>query len=635
MISAAVASMSASSANSPGARRPSVRAEFLLLNRRLPNGSPTRVVLRAIFLQLLRHMSTQLADTSGSSAGPSRILSPAGGRTTLGTQGHEFLGGSAFAIRASATRGASGQPMIGSPSVPAIGLTPRLKLSLARLGPLSIGTSLTDRTAESSGRTQTVVVIALAVPAWAALAITAILVRNPLGHTHATASVTVLDALAGELALGAAVVSVLRAWASRELISGFAGVGLFAYGAYKLIVVARPGPTAPGSALQVAGSLSFVLAFGFLFLSVVQPLTSRSSHHPLNGAVAALIAALVGWALADPVGSGMLGSYGGSNATADILLAAAWAALGVTAFHVGRSEGVPLKIWIGFAAFFLAQARVSMIIFTDPGVARLSNAVLATLAVAITLFGTVLSLQESISTTKGMAIESLMALKGSEAQRSREASAHEEAVHNLKSALTSINMATHMLVSDRKVPLTAEQRCGLEAALRSELDRARRLISREWDRGRCSFDLARQLAPLMAAERAQGTLISAAVPKDVTVLANPEQTYEVVATLLDNARRHAPGSVVTVSAVNVAEEVVISVEDRGPGIPPALTEKIFERGWTTSAKGEGMGIGLYLAKKLTEEQGGCLTACNRVGGGACFTITLPAGEMGAQKEEPD
>jgi signal transduction histidine kinase len=492
------------------------------------------------------------------------------------------------------------------------------------------GRIITDRASERSGLTQTVLVAALVVPAWAALAVTAVLVRTPPAHSPATAGVTILDALSGELALGAAVISFIRSWADREPISAFAGAGLLAYGIYKLIVVSRPDTSNPGSAIQIIGNVSLVVAFGFLFLSVVHRSAGRSSNHPLSAGVVALIIGLIGWAIIRPAGSGILSDYASTSRTGGVIPVLAWAMLGLTAIHVGRVEQLPLKIWIGFTALCLAQARLCLIVFTDPGVSHLANAVLATVGISVTLIGTTLALQESISTTQGAMLESLLALKGSETQRSREASAHEEAVHNLKSALTSINMATHMLVSERKVPLTCEQRSELEAALQSEMDRARRLISREWHKGCHTFLLSQQLAPLLAAERAQGTEVRADVPRELVVLANAEQTYEIVATLLDNARRHAAGSPVEVYAQGQGDEVIISVADWGPGFPPGAAEKMFTRGWTTSAKGEGMGIGLYLARKLTEEQGGRLTASHRVGGGACFLLSLPAGEMGPE-----
>ena len=69
------------------------------------------------------------------------------------------------------------------------------------------------------------------------------------------------------------------------------------------------------------------------------------------------------------------------------------------------------------------------------------------------------------------------------------------------------------------------------------------------------------------------------------------------------------------------EWVKIEVADDGPGIPEAHLERIFEPFFTT--KETGSGYGLYLAAEILNEQGGRLTARNRPGGGACFTVWLP------------
>ena len=68
--------------------------------------------------------------------------------------------------------------------------------------------------------------------------------------------------------------------------------------------------------------------------------------------------------------------------------------------------------------------------------------------------------------------------------------------------------------------------------------------------------------------------------------------------------------------------VVIRVVDDGPGIPPHLLPRLFEPFFTTKQKGSG--YGLYLAHEIIREQGGRLEAGNEPGGGAVFTITLPA-----------
>jgi signal transduction histidine kinase len=221
----------------------------------------------------------------------------------------------------------------------------------------------------------------------------------------------------------------------------------------------------------------------------------------------------------------------------------------------------------------------------------------------------------------------MLAFEGSEARRRKEAHAHEEAIHNLRSAMTSISSATHLLVSEGKVPLGEKERSELAAALQSELERARRLLSQEWDGGRRDFPLLDVLMPAVVNERSQGAVICVDVETGTEVLGNPERSYEVFATLLENARRHAAGSRVTLRATRADGWVTVAVEDSGPGLPICGTERIFERGWTTSDRRDGMGLGLYVARRLMEEQGGELLACNSPAGGARFLVRFPAAEQ--------
>jgi len=68
------------------------------------------------------------------------------------------------------------------------------------------------------------------------------------------------------------------------------------------------------------------------------------------------------------------------------------------------------------------------------------------------------------------------------------------------------------------------------------------------------------------------------------------------------------------------------VADTGPGIPAALREQVFQPFF--SSKEEGTGLGLAIARRIVEEHGGWITATSREGGGAQFSITLPAKEDG-------
>jgi signal transduction histidine kinase len=70
--------------------------------------------------------------------------------------------------------------------------------------------------------------------------------------------------------------------------------------------------------------------------------------------------------------------------------------------------------------------------------------------------------------------------------------------------------------------------------------------------------------------------------------------------------------------------VTVAVTDTGPGIDPAIADRLFTPFATT--KSVGTGLGLTAARRVARDHGGTLTAANRPGGGAAFTLTLPAGE---------
>jgi signal transduction histidine kinase len=114
---------------------------------------------------------------------------------------------------------------------------------------------------------------------------------------------------------------------------------------------------------------------------------------------------------------------------------------------------------------------------------------------------------------------------------------------------------------------------------------------------------------------------------DLSVVADNERLERVLANVFDNALRHSPpGAAVEVSWCDRGATVEVTVADRGPGIDADLLPQIFEpmvRGDRSrnSATG-GAGLGLTIAKRLIESQGGTIAAVNRRDGGAEFTVTL-------------
>lgn len=107
------------------------------------------------------------------------------------------------------------------------------------------------------------------------------------------------------------------------------------------------------------------------------------------------------------------------------------------------------------------------------------------------------------------------------------------------------------------------------------------------------------------------------------------QLARVLGNLVDNAQRHARTRV-TVRVVRDAArgEVVLAVQDDGPGVPEADRERIFERfirlDEARSTDDGGAGLGLAIARDIAERHDGRLTADSSPDGGASFELRLPA-----------
>jgi two-component system OmpR family sensor kinase len=114
-----------------------------------------------------------------------------------------------------------------------------------------------------------------------------------------------------------------------------------------------------------------------------------------------------------------------------------------------------------------------------------------------------------------------------------------------------------------------------------------------------------------------------------TVLGDPDQLRQVLANLLRNTLVHTPpGTPVEVTVRNGRDAVDLVVRDHGPGLPPGDPARLFERFWRAEAGRErgrgGAGLGLAIVGAIVTEHGGTVTASEAPGGGAVFTVRLPA-----------
>jgi sensor histidine kinase regulating citrate/malate metabolism len=112
---------------------------------------------------------------------------------------------------------------------------------------------------------------------------------------------------------------------------------------------------------------------------------------------------------------------------------------------------------------------------------------------------------------------------------------------------------------------------------------------------------------------------------DVPPELNREKVLTILGNLLDNAfdaaLQHKRSPQVKLSMTDIGNDLIFEIEDSGSGIAPELTNKIFEKGFST--KHEDRGQGLYLIKKALHDLNGQITISDSDMGGALFSIFIP------------
>lgn len=107
-------------------------------------------------------------------------------------------------------------------------------------------------------------------------------------------------------------------------------------------------------------------------------------------------------------------------------------------------------------------------------------------------------------------------------------------------------------------------------------------------------------------------------------------SLRILANLVENAAKYAPDTQIDVVAARDGQELVIRVLDRGPGIARQDAARIFDAFYRADGSPPdvgGAGLGLSIARRLAEAQGGTLTHAPRDGGGSVFTLRLPAADI--------
>jgi signal transduction histidine kinase len=138
------------------------------------------------------------------------------------------------------------------------------------------------------------------------------------------------------------------------------------------------------------------------------------------------------------------------------------------------------------------------------------------------------------------------------------------------------------------------------------------------------------IAELGPTVEARNATVQVSVEEDARrLVTDGARLHDVLRNLLENAFNHSPErEAVCIAAARRGSRIEIDVADSGPGIPPGDLERVFERFYrvdkSRARNPGGTGIGLAIVKHLVQLLGGEVRAGNREGGGAVFTVTLPA-----------
>jgi len=198
------------------------------------------------------------------------------------------------------------------------------------------------------------------------------------------------------------------------------------------------------------------------------------------------------------------------------------------------------------------------------------------------------------------------------------------ASHELRSPLARIRMGLELMdpePSQRSRDEITRNIAELDQLI-DEILLASRLDTRETDIGEVeSVDLT----GLAAEESARAGAELEATQSQLVVEGVARLLRRAIRNLLENARRYSSGPVI-VSVERSGARAVVRVCDRGPGVPPAERERIFEPFYRLRGASEregGVGLGLALVRSIAQRHHGAAHCEENPGGGACFILSLP------------
>jgi two-component system sensor histidine kinase KdpD len=222
--------------------------------------------------------------------------------------------------------------------------------------------------------------------------------------------------------------------------------------------------------------------------------------------------------------------------------------------------------------------------------------------------------------------------------------------HDLRTPLSAIVGAASSLVEGPE-RLSPESRRELARTIYEEGQRMATLANNILDMARLdagAVTLNRDWVPLeeivggvltRLRARLEGRPVKIDLPKDAPLVKlDAVLIGQVLVNLLENALKYTPaGTAIEIAAEFAPAAVTVSVADEGPGIPPGLEERLFDKFYRAAPERaqSGVGLGLTICRAIVEAHGGTIRAENRSPRGAVFRFTLPRDEAPPELEGED
>jgi two-component system sensor histidine kinase KdpD len=210
--------------------------------------------------------------------------------------------------------------------------------------------------------------------------------------------------------------------------------------------------------------------------------------------------------------------------------------------------------------------------------------------------------------------------------------------HDLRTPLAVITGAASVLVQN-ETDARPEVRHELAETIHEEAERLNRLVRNLLDMTKITSGAMKVKKAWQPLEEVIGAVLSrmedalrgrtvdVSLPKDLPpVPIDGVLIEQVFINVLENALKYTPkGSSIDIAAHREDGQVVIDVDDRGPGVPPQHRADVFEKFYRLPREGQsgGAGLGLAISRGIVEAHGGTMWVDNRDGGGAAFRFTIP------------